>query len=160
MLQRKIIVPSKRKQQTKSQLIDDFYFESNFETYDVEEITSMLAKRLKFENCEDGSNEPLMTKRCCFSDEKFIIYKPGLEILSKQQQISVIPNEKHCDKQINQIISGEKRITQLKNLTDFKHIRIGEINYLEFYGFSDLQKTKKLNKKKGNTQITKKIHKF
>lgn len=43
----------------------------------------MLAKRLKFENCEDGSNEPLMTKRCCFSDEKFISYKPGLEILSK-----------------------------------------------------------------------------
>lgn len=38
----------------------------------MEEITSMLAKRLKFENSEEGLNDSLKFKRCCFSDEKFI----------------------------------------------------------------------------------------
>ncbi|CAD8175760.1 unnamed protein product [Paramecium octaurelia] len=160
MLQRKIIVPSRRKQQTESQPIDDFYFESSIETVDVDEITSLLAKRLKFENGEDISNESLKTKKCCFSDEKFINSKQGLEILSKQSQISLIPNEKHCAKYLNQLMSGEKRIIQVKNIAEYKQITTGEINYMEFYAYPDLTKPKKLKTKKRNTQITKKIHKF
>ncbi|CAD8167335.1 unnamed protein product [Paramecium octaurelia] len=160
MLQRKIIVPSKRKQQTDSQQQDDFYFESNFETVEMEEITSMLAKRLKFENCEEGLNESRQFKRCCFSDEKFVSCSPGLEILAQQQEISLMPNEKHSTKQVNQLKGGEKRSVQLKSITEFKHMRTGEINYLEFFGFSDVQKTLNVKKKKGNNKITKKIRKY
>ncbi|CAK79958.1 unnamed protein product (macronuclear) [Paramecium tetraurelia] len=160
MLQRKIIVPSRRKPQTESQPIDDFYFESSIETVDVDEITSLLAKRLKFENGEDTSNESLKTKKCCFSDEKFVTCKQGLEILSKQSQISLIPKEKHCAKYINQLISGEKRIIQLKNIAEFKKITTGEINYMEFYAYPDVTNPRKLKKKRRNTQITKKIHKL
>ncbi|CAD8162941.1 unnamed protein product [Paramecium pentaurelia] len=160
MLQRKIFVPSKRKQQKESLEQDDFYFESNFEAVEMEEITSMLAKRLKFENCEEGLNDSFKFKRCCFSDDKFISCNQGLEILTQQQEISLIPNEKHSTKQVNQLKCGEKRCIQLKNIAEFKHLRTGEINYLEFIGFPEAQKTLKFKKKKGNNKITKKIHKF
>ncbi|CAD8072952.1 unnamed protein product [Paramecium sonneborni] len=160
MLQRKILVPLRRKQQSETQPEDDFYFENNFETVEVEEITSMLAKRLKFENQDEGANESLKLKKCCYSDDKFINCKPGLEILTQQQQISFIPNDKNCMKQVNQHKIGEKRTIQIKNITEFKHMRTGEINYLEFIEFSDVQKTLKCKKKKGTSEITKKIHKF
>ncbi|CAD8083387.1 unnamed protein product [Paramecium sonneborni] len=160
MLQRKILVPIRRKQQLDTLTQDDFYFESSLEMVEMDEITSMLAKRLKFENQEEGTNETLKMKRCCFNDEKFINFKPGLEIFTKQQQISLIANDKYTIKQIIQQKSGEKRLIQQKNLSEFKHVTTGEINYLEYIGFSDVKQTLKLKKRKGCSEITKKIHKF